>query len=439
MTMTGNAGGEAFDFDNHGLRASERYQKIRPLYEEFAHKLKNILLEALRAAEIKVSSVDARGKEIDSFRKKAAEPSLEDPNKPKYPDPLVDITDLAGIRIITFFPRTHEKVESAIRTELEVIERSDKTEVLVKEGRFGYASVHYLVKLKENRLSLPEYSRFKGLIGELQVRTILQHAWAEIEHDIQYKAADTIPETIHQRFSALAGMLEIADREFQAVQDEDEKLRKQARKSVKEGKLGEVDVTPDALKAYLDKRIGPDGRMTDFSYNFTASMLREMGFRNFGEIDQCIHAYDDDELSRILYGGRQGQTSRFEYQLLAGMGENYIKYHPWNRSEWFAPAMKRNLEKFKEAGVKIGSYRPAAQIARAIDEALETLTPLEERVIRMRFGIGGKEQYDAEQIAELLSISKETVSESTEKAIAAIPDLNNDTIKTLLKRLPKKE
>jgi ppGpp synthetase/RelA/SpoT-type nucleotidyltranferase len=96
------------------------------------------------------------------------------------------------------------------------MEKSDKAQALLEDEKFGYASIHYLVRLKVNRTDLSEYSRFKGLVAEIQVRTILQHAWAEIEHDIQYKSA--IPSSIRRRFMSLAGMLEIGDREFQAIQ-----------------------------------------------------------------------------------------------------------------------------------------------------------------------------------------------------------------------------
>ena len=106
---------------------------------------------------------------------------------------------------------------------------------MLREERFGYQSEHYLVRLSNKRTALPEYNPHLGLVAEVQVRTILQHAWAEIEHDIQYKSSITIPNTIRRRFMALAGVLEIADREFQAIQDEDKLLKQQARTSVEEG------------------------------------------------------------------------------------------------------------------------------------------------------------------------------------------------------------
>src|SRR5438309_774277 len=78
-------------------------------------------------------------------------------------------------------------------------------------------------------------------VAEIQVRTILQHSWAEIEHDIQYKSVSVIPAEIRRRFMSLAGMLEIADREFQAIQDADKRLTEEARASVEGGQLGKVE------------------------------------------------------------------------------------------------------------------------------------------------------------------------------------------------------
>lgn len=214
------------------------------------------------------------------------------------------------------------------------------------------------MKLKPSRTNLPEYGRFKGLTAEIQVRTILQHAWAEIEHDIQYKSVETIPVSIRRRFMALAGLLEIADREFQAVQDEDERLRQEARRAVQQGELARVEITPDALKAYLDKKLGSDGRMTAFSYDYTARLLYKLGFTNFEQIEECMANYDDDLVSKAVRGTRQGQLTRFEFQLLASMGEIYIERHLWATEDWFVQGSREHLQKMRQAGIQIGSYDP---------------------------------------------------------------------------------
>jgi len=347
-----------FDFNHHRSEAIREYQQKRQLYKRYAEQIKAILRESLNRARIRIASVEERAKTVDSFADKASEPSSTNPNLPKYPIPIKDITDLAGVRIITFFPRAVDEVDGIIESEFEVIEKSDKSDILREEERFGYQSVHYLVKLKANRIALPEYCQFDGLIAEIQVRTILQHAWAEIEHDIQYKSVEIIPTEIHRRFIALAGLIEIADREFQAIQDADNELTQKARESVEEGRLEEIEITPDALKAYLDKKLGSDGRVSAWSYEWEARILRKMGFTNFSQIDECISGFDDDQISRIVWGNRQGQLNRFDGILLAGMGENYIKLHTWADQDWFVEGRTQRIAELRKLGIEIGNYKP---------------------------------------------------------------------------------
>jgi len=347
-----------FDFNRHKSEAIQEYQKIRPLYKRYSEVIKAILGESLNKANIKVASIEERAKSIERFGEKSSEPSTINPNLPKYSEPLKQITDLSGVRIITFFPRTIDEVDGIIKSEFEVLEKSDKSEILKEEEKFGYQSIHYLIKLKPNRISLAEYSPYDGLIAEIQVRTILSHAWAEIEHDIQYRSVEIIPKEIHRRFIGLAGLLEIADREFQAIQDADIELTQKARESVKEGRLEEIEITPDALRAYLDNKIGADGRMTAWSYEWTARLLRKLGFTNFHQIDECISGFDDDELSKLLWGYRQGQINRFETVLLAGMGDNYVCRHPWGAENWFKDRRSKELAEFRKCGITIKDYIP---------------------------------------------------------------------------------
>lgn len=351
--------GEPTQLELHGRHAVAEYQKIRPLYEAFAGIIQSILREALSEANIKVSSIEPRAKSLESLERKAATPSTEDPEKPKYLDPLSQITDLAGARVITFFPKTVKEVDSILNDQFDIREKSDKSTTLEQEDRFGYQSIHYLVSLGQDRLSLPEYIRYKGLIAEIQVRTVLQHAWAEIEHDIQYKSLEVAPVAIRRRFMALAGLLEIADREFQAIQDDDVTLSQKARLSVRRGELERVEITPDALKEYLDRRLGPDRRIASSWYQTMAEDLRRMGFTNFQQIDECFRIHDPDQLNKIVWGIRQGQNWRFLTSLMAAMGENWIKLHPRGRENDMAQIWKDVREKMQQAGVNMGDYAPS--------------------------------------------------------------------------------
>jgi putative GTP pyrophosphokinase len=314
---------DGFDFKSHQEAAVSAYYKRLDYFKAFAHITRRIVHEALTRRHIKVQSVEAREKDPESFGKKAATPLETDPTKPRYPRPLEQITDLAGVRVITYFPNTLGDVDKLIKEEFDVQERSDRGELLIEQERFGYSSVHYLVRLSKSRIQLPEYAEYSGAIAEIQVRTVLQHAWAEIEHDIQYKSSSVIPSVIRRRFVALAGMLEIADREFQAVQDEDQRLRQRAREKIKQGDFEKVEITPDALRAFLQKAVGSDDRISAFSYDFLARTLREMGFRTLRQIEKCISQFDDDQLSRIAWGYRQGRSLGLNCSYLRGW-ENSI-------------------------------------------------------------------------------------------------------------------
>jgi putative GTP pyrophosphokinase len=346
------------DFEQLRKEAVSAYLQRQDYYRDVAFAVRRIVEECLSKRGIQVHSVQSRAKTATSVGKKAAQPSEVDPSKPKYTDPLNQITDLAAVRVIAFFPKTISQIETLLEEEFEVVERFDKGKQLIEEEKFGYQSLHYLVRLSSSRGVLAEYERFRATVVEIQIRTILQHAWAEIEHDIQYKAADAIPTEIRRRFMSLAGLLEIADREFQAIQDADRKLTTEARASVKRGDLGSVEITADALRAFLDENLGPDGRLTEYSYIWLARMLKSLGFRTLDQVATCIKPFNPDELSYLASGGRQGQGTRFELALLAGMQRQYVDRHPYAKESWWPGICERRLEAFRNGGVTLWSYDP---------------------------------------------------------------------------------
>lgn len=202
-----------FDFKTHATKAEFDYKKVRPKYEHLAEEVERIL-RTTSLKGIKVHEIQSRAKGISSFTKKSCKPSRENDSLPKYTQPLQQITDMAGVRVIAFFPKHLDTIEQRIFRDFDVISRENVGEERFKKGQLAYQSIHFLVKLPDSRKGLPENDDIRELICEIQIRTILQHAWAEMEHDIQYKSSDEIPTGIRRRFLALAGMIEIADREF---------------------------------------------------------------------------------------------------------------------------------------------------------------------------------------------------------------------------------
>ena len=349
--------GEPDAIESAARLARANYEAVHGLYEDFARSVGAVLRDSLNASEVVVLSVTPRAKAPDSFERKAARPSQDDPTKPKYTDPFNQITDKAAVRVITYFLSALKDVSRVVHEQFEVIEELNKSSD--QPEQVGYQSIHYLVKYPAARTAWLDYRRFDGLIAEIQVRTILQHAWAEIEHDIQYKALEALPARIKRRFAALAGLIEIADREFQAIEDENKAIEVKARENVDQGKLAEVEITPDAVRTFLNKRFGVDRRMSQFSYRWTAQTLLRLGFSNLAEVEECIAPYNPDRVSRTLHGSRQGQITRFEDVLLAGMGEALVLAHPlYATNDWWGQWKFETLKKMRDKGIEIRNYLP---------------------------------------------------------------------------------
>ncbi|MDB5243723.1 MAG: hypothetical protein JWP57_4349 [Spirosoma sp.] len=133
---------------------------------------------------------------------------------------LSDITDIVGIRIITYLESQVDYVSKIIESEfiIDKVNSTDKRKVATNE--FGYKSLHFIVSMSEDRCKLPEYKNFNSIKFEVQIRSILQHAWAEIEHDLGYKSNIEVPDTLKRNFSRLSALLEIADVEFDKLKKE---------------------------------------------------------------------------------------------------------------------------------------------------------------------------------------------------------------------------
>jgi putative GTP pyrophosphokinase len=130
------------------------------------------------------------------------------------------------VRVTTYFEDTVERVAEMVEREFLVDGKNSVNKAaLLDPDRFGYLSRHHVVTLSQERSKLAEYRRFEGHQIEIQTRSILQHAWAEIEHDLGYKSSEALPVEVRRRFARLAGLLELADKEFTEIRVELESYR----------------------------------------------------------------------------------------------------------------------------------------------------------------------------------------------------------------------
>ena len=200
--------------------AVRSYAALQPGLVAPTEHFVELITTLLDDAGINYLSVTGRTKSVASF---AAKANRATDGQPMYPDPLNEITDQIGIRVITYVHSDVAAVAELLDDELTILDDRDMGQETARAGGFGYASRHLLVTPDppDDESHLSPYDELRGHRASVQVRTVLQHAWAEFEHDIRYKG--TVPEEhvpdLDRRFTLAAGLLELADREFSTIRE----------------------------------------------------------------------------------------------------------------------------------------------------------------------------------------------------------------------------
>lgn len=318
--------------DRIGAMVAE-FRSLQPLYEELGALVYPRLLQMLESQRIRVHSVTYRVKHPDSLAEKLRRQGKE------YRS-LSDVTDLLGLRVITYFADDVDRVVALVDGAFAVDpERSVDKRRAQEPDRFGYASVHKICRLAADPGEPAAVRRLAGLSFEIQIRSILQHAWAEIEHDLGYKAAHTIPAPIRRRFSILASLLELADDEFIRLRNELAAYSQQLSEAVR-SRPEAVAIDPVSLAAFirtdpacrqLDEAVAGVlgaglGEMAAGTPEALADQLRGVGIRTLGELAAALAKHRDRVLglaraARAPEGSpRRGLGVEVLVQVLAGGG-----------------------------------------------------------------------------------------------------------------------
>lgn len=284
--------------DMHGEMLLEQYRDLLPRLKELEQQVVDILAVSLNHRGIELNTLEHRIKTEPSFIGK-----LERKGQ-KYKD-ISDVTDLLGIRIVTFFTDDVDKVAAIVKEQFRV----DWKNSIDKRKRhdltsFGYNSLHYICRLKEGELS--------DIAFEIQMRTILQHAWSAMEHDIGYKSSVQLPPEFLRQFSRLAGMLELADDEFSRLRTTMSRYTRDVQSLVASGRLDKVPLNNDTFRDYLKMR--PFDRLNqriaavNQAEIIPASLLPfcdvlvSFGFKTLGDVQTFIHDNADDAYQLALAG-----------------------------------------------------------------------------------------------------------------------------------------
>ena len=294
----------------------EEYAASYPALRSATEDYLGLVTGLLDDAGINYLSVTGRAKEVRSFEAKAAR-TLD--GRPLHPDPLRSITDQIGLRVITYLQRDVDAVARLVGEELTVLDDRDMGLETAQEGRFGYASRHLLV-------TLPAHVRRDDIgdrAAQVQVRTVLQHAWAEFEHATRYKGvvpAEHAPD-LERRFTLAAGLLELADQEFSAIHH-----RLQVAGTTHDPQTRpEAGIASDDLARFLTERYTEASWSRPDHYSWMTGLLLELGIGSTDALRVVLDSVDEDELTRRMgYRYPPGAVRRLDDALLAIFADRYL-------------------------------------------------------------------------------------------------------------------
>lgn len=286
--------------------------------EGVAAVFRDALHELMRDAGVNFDRVEVRVKTWPSLKAKARKLGAD--GEPLYPDPWNDIRDIIGARITVLHSTEIPAVQRLLADQFEVLRSVDKAHETRVAGGFGYGSHHLQVRVTEDSEGL---ERYVGTVFEVQVRTVLQHAWAEFEHDIRYKrsAGVRLDPEVDRAFTLAAGLIELADQQFDQIASiaGPQKTHTVA--------ADDADISPETLPGLLTILLGshfPLSRAND--YRFLNELLRTHGIEQVGQLAEVTNPADIEAVSNALrHPFVPGQVRIVDDLLLNRFGADHVE------------------------------------------------------------------------------------------------------------------
>jgi GTP pyrophosphokinase len=312
------------------------YRKLQPLYQRLVDEVRFILEQRSTDPKVKVVSIHGRLKKPDSLREKI--------ERQNYANPLVEITDLAGVRVVCNYEPDLAVIGEFVRQKFAVHEKIDKSRALGVE-RMGYHGSHYVVSLGP-KYSGARYDGITELKSEIQVRTVLQNAWALISHHLVYKDEATIPERLRRDLNNVSSLLEIAQGVFDSIREKrDVYVEEIERKEAEPPDFLSQPVDFDTLQAYTRWKF-PD---LPFSVRWHLRLLHDLDLTKYStlsDIDAVVEAakpaidhYRQENPGWFLAG------TDFITKSLGFVDLDFRRNHPWGEKTLVAFERLKGLVK----------------------------------------------------------------------------------------------
>lgn len=293
-------------------RALQDYDTWIQAHPTVAADLEAHIIDVLDDAGLTFDRVSVRIKDRTSFARKLANEA--------YPDygSFTDAHDVIGVRVITFHSSEIPQLKDALSSLFTVVRVIDKAAETAREGRFGYASQHLIVSAKDEPWAAEDGASPKYI--EIQLRTVLQHAWAEFEHDVRYKNQQH-PETsspeVQRAFTLAAGLIELADEQFDKI----------AGIIGTSGEEVEGTLDEESLPRVLSRIVGskyPTSRV-DY-YHYAIEMLAAHDITTVAQLRELLAPKRLKALRKAMnYPYNPGQVRLVDDMLLFAYGREHIR------------------------------------------------------------------------------------------------------------------
>lgn len=284
------------NLDPHCQAILEEYRAAKPSCDAAAVKVKTRLEDVFKQSGLLVAALEYRVKTEKSLIGK-----LELKGS-KYAS-LGDVTDIVGVRVITFYSDDVDKVASAVERVFKVDwENSIDKRKLHEIDSFGYMSLHYICSMD----GFPY--RF-----EIQMRTVLQHAWANMNHDTGYKSGVEIPQEYRRSLSRLSGLLELADEQFSQIRADLADYRRRIQALVASGNLSEVPLDGDSFRSFLSTR--PFDSLNRRIASMNQAEIQDVSLMGFLEVFQTLRCKTLGDIDGIIKTCSEGAYQLACYQI----------------------------------------------------------------------------------------------------------------------------
>ena len=275
----------------------DEYREHLPIYD----RLKTLVLERLKHCieenHLRIAGLESRIKEERSLANKLELKGY------KYHS-INDVTDIVGVRIITFFSDEVDVISALVEQMFDIDwENSVDKRKTLEIDRFGYMSLHYICRIPESLCHDPEMPELNQIRFELQMRSTLQHMWANMYHDMGYKSDVEIPVEYQRNMNRLAGMLELADEQFSRIRREINDYRRNVQSLVATGNFDEVPLNGDTFRSYLDlkpyqrlmEKIAAINQAEIYEDSLIPyyNVLLHMGMKTVGDVERLRNKYSD--------------------------------------------------------------------------------------------------------------------------------------------------